>query len=442
MEATVPKPNSLRCLTLLLVLSGAIAATANAQPAPDNNSVLILGATVGFASPSLEEAKATELGYTVVIDSDAAWSARSTADFATFRAIILGDRTCAIFGTSPDLDAAIANRAVWSPAVTGNMVIVGTDPTFHSSFAYGSATQGDVVTKSGIAFAADADGKTGLYAALSCYYHDTAPLTPVPVLDQFGLFTVTGVGCYNDSHIVAVHDALAGLTDESLSNWSCSVHEAFDTFPSDFLPLAIAENVGCPSPPGTGLNFADGTCGTPYILARGEELSPIACGNGILETGEECDDGNTANGDGCSAQCTVEIPTNNDPSCSAAAASSPVLWPPNHQLVPISIVGVTDPDGDTISITVNSITQDEPVTDQGQGAGKTSPDASLSPLAVRAERNGNPKTPGDGRVYQINFTASDGAGGSCSATVTVCVPHDNRPGASCVASGASYSSIP
>jgi len=32
----------------------------------------------------------------------------------------------------------------------------------------------------------------------------------------------------------------------------------------------------------------------------------IVCGNGIIETGEECDDGNILNGDGCSSVCTVE----------------------------------------------------------------------------------------------------------------------------------------
>ncbi|MCK6551447.1 myxococcus cysteine-rich repeat containing protein [Myxococcota bacterium] len=30
------------------------------------------------------------------------------------------------------------------------------------------------------------------------------------------------------------------------------------------------------------------------------------CGNGIVETGEECDDGNLTGGDGCSAVCTLE----------------------------------------------------------------------------------------------------------------------------------------
>lgn len=35
-------------------------------------------------------------------------------------------------------------------------------------------------------------------------------------------------------------------------------------------------------------------------------LSAPACGNGIVESGEECDDGNTAGGDGCSSTCQVQ----------------------------------------------------------------------------------------------------------------------------------------
>src|SRR5262245_42443019 len=36
-------------------------------------------------------------------------------------------------------------------------------------------------------------------------------------------------------------------------------------------------------------------------LARG-----FTCGNGILEPGEQCDDGNTVSGDGCSGSCQIE----------------------------------------------------------------------------------------------------------------------------------------
>lgn len=35
------------------------------------------------------------------------------------------------------------------------------------------------------------------------------------------------------------------------------------------------------------------------------EQSPV-CGNGLVEDGESCDDGNANSGDGCSAECNVE----------------------------------------------------------------------------------------------------------------------------------------
>ena len=35
------------------------------------------------------------------------------------------------------------------------------------------------------------------------------------------------------------------------------------------------------------------------------------CGNGILEPGEECDDGNTVSGDGCSSTCQIETCSGN-----------------------------------------------------------------------------------------------------------------------------------
>ena len=31
------------------------------------------------------------------------------------------------------------------------------------------------------------------------------------------------------------------------------------------------------------------------------------CGNGIVERGEECDDGNTIDNDGCSSNCTFDF---------------------------------------------------------------------------------------------------------------------------------------
>jgi len=55
-----------------------------------------------------------------------------------------------------------------------------------------------------------------------------------------------------------------------------------------------------------------------------------------------------------------------------------------------------------------------------------------SSVKLRSERLGN----GDGRVYHVAFTASDGRGGRCSGTVTVCVPHDQGHGRACGDQGA------
>jgi len=39
------------------------------------------------------------------------------------------------------------------------------------------------------------------------------------------------------------------------------------------------------------------------------EIAPAPiCGNGLLEPGEDCDDGNTTLGDGCSTGCEIEVP--------------------------------------------------------------------------------------------------------------------------------------
>jgi hypothetical protein len=105
--------------------------------------------------------------------------------------------------------------------------------------------------------------------------------------------------------------------------------------------------------------------------------------------------------------------------------------------VPVSIVGVTDPDGDPVTITITSVTQDEPLNDLGDG--NTCPDATgigNPTVSVRAERSGLD----DGRVYHLNFTASDGRGGQCSGTTGLCVPHDQRPGHVCGDQGPLYGS--
>lgn len=115
------------------------------------------------------------------------------------------------------------------------------------------------------------------------------------------------------------------------------------------------------------------------------------------------------------------IATNQDPDCSAVAADPATLWPPNHEMRAVRLSGATDPDGDTTTLTVAGVGQDEPTDDRGDGS--RAPDAatgsSSHEVQLRAERSGT----GDGRVYSIAFRASDGRGGECSGVTAVTVPH-------------------
>ena len=81
-------------------------------------------------------------------------------------------------------------------------------------------------------------------------------------------------------------------------------------------------------------------------------------------------------------------------------------------------------------ITITGILQDEPTNTLGDGSTWVDGGGVGTPRAwVRAERSGTPRLPGNGRVYEIFFTASDGRGGTCSGSVKVGVPHDqdHRP---------------
>lgn len=99
------------------------------------------------------------------------------------------------------------------------------------------------------------------------------------------------------------------------------------------------------------------------------------------------------------------------------------LWPPNGELVTLQLTDfltVTGAQG-TPTIRVDAITQDEPVASNREDAFDAE-GVGTDTINVRAERDGD----GNGRVYAVEFTATDSKGNSCSGTFTIGVPHSNN----------------
>jgi 6-phosphogluconolactonase len=127
--------------------------------------------------------------------------------------------------------------------------------------------------------------------------------------------------------------------------------------------------------------------------------------------------------------------SNRPPDCSLARPSIASIWPPNHGMVTVNVLGVTDPEGASVSVTIESIRQDEPVDSTGDGA--FAPDGfgvGTALARLRADRTGA----GNGRVYHVGFGAQDGSNGSCSGVVRIEVPHDR--GSAAVDDGALHDS--
>ncbi|HMH53341.1 MAG TPA: hypothetical protein VK548_24110 [Candidatus Acidoferrum sp.] len=91
-------------------------------------------------------------------------------------------------------------------------------------------------------------------------------------MSGFGTFMTQQAACANKVAIVASSPALTGLMNAVLSNWGCSVHEGFTSWPANFTPLALATDSTVPHI----FTAGDGTTGFPYILARG--VTPVAGG--------------------------------------------------------------------------------------------------------------------------------------------------------------------
>ena len=137
---------------------------------------------------------------------------------------------------------------------------------------------------------------------------------------------------------------------------------------------------------------------------------------------------------------------NRAPITSAARASIARSWPPNGDLVDVAIDGVTDPDGDPVTVTCLGVTQDEPLAgDHGWAVPRdpAQPDSTCADAVIAADGHARVRLvrdgSGNGRVYEISYSATDGCGASSTGRVRVDVPHDL--GKACVDDGQRFNSL-
>ena len=203
-----------------------------------------------FYEPSLTEQRplneadiAQLAGYEIRIADEDRWRAMTTEEFSAFDAIVVGDPNCGgdHYGGVDYMEPIRETRDSWSPAVTGQVILIAMDPMFHQR------KDGAVIlTENALDWAVSGDS-TGMYFSLSCYYVDTRGGTRIKELTGLGEFEVRGQGrrpfpnCPNDIRVSPSgvgHPAMEGLTAELLSNWNCSAHEAFDSYPEGWVKLA------------------------------------------------------------------------------------------------------------------------------------------------------------------------------------------------------------
>jgi hypothetical protein len=91
---------------------------------------LLFGPSVSGGTSSWEAQEATADGFAVTVVSARQWDKMTTAQFERYRALIIGDNHDSIHAS--DLTGAVKNRSVWGAAISGNIILAGSDPEDHA----------------------------------------------------------------------------------------------------------------------------------------------------------------------------------------------------------------------------------------------------------------------------------------------------------------------
>jgi hypothetical protein len=212
-------------------------------------------------------------------------------------------------------------------------------------------------------------------------------------------------------------------TDGCGNSSSCMQNiNVVDTTPPVLSGVPGNITVECDSVPGTAAVTAADNCDTSVPIVFSETRTNGSCPSNYTltrtwRTTDSC--GNTV-----TATQVIKVQDTTAPTITSVATAPNVLWPPNHQMVGVTVNATATDNCDTTPVCViSSVSSNEPV--NGLGDGDTSPDwvitGSLT-ANLRAERSGT----GNGRIYTLRVTCTDACGNSSVGSTTVTVPHDQK----------------
>ncbi|HET8667012.1 MAG TPA: endonuclease/exonuclease/phosphatase family protein, partial [Terriglobales bacterium] len=178
------------------------------------------------------------------------------------------------------------------------------------------------------------------------------------------------------------------------------------------------------------------TCSTPAVGASGsvsctaasvasgadaqftlELLADCATANGVQILNAAGVTSKTSDPDGGDNSATQQTSVSNPPpQITALTVDTPMLWSPNHKMVPVALSYTVTDNCNTSLIPAIAIKSNQAVTAAGPHAADWEV-VDATHVLLRAER----MPPGD-RVYTISLTATDSAGNPAVASVNVVVP--------------------
>jgi hypothetical protein len=273
------------CLALAVAMLVAAMAAGTASAATPQ--ALVLNESVSGGAASLEAQRATADGFAVTVVTAAQWAVMTASDFAKYQLIIVGDPTCQLTNPVVSQNAAALASAVMGHAsggstMAGNRVLIGTDPVFHDVFGHPGA--GNLIN-AGVDFAGAQPGATGLYLDLTCGDPDWDGNGTPDVLEKLlPLLSISSntwtennsPPCGGSASLISNVDQFSIVHSSDLQGWSCSTHESFPTFPSDWNPLAVATDTPTRPTCGNDVDTGAAVCGEAYILIAGSGIVATA----------------------------------------------------------------------------------------------------------------------------------------------------------------------